>query len=101
MNIQKMMKQAQKLQSQMNKTQEELKNTIFIGEAGGNLVTVEINGQHDLQKINLKPEVVNPEDIEALEDLITAAFQNAKQKADQTSEDKMGGITGGMNIPSL
>ena len=101
MNIQKMMKQAQKMQSQMNKAQEDLKNAVFTGEAGGDLVTLEINGQHDLQKITIKPEVVDPEDIEALEDLITAAYQNAKQKLDQESQEKMGGITGGMNLPGF
>ena len=101
MNIQKMMKQMQKVQGQMNKAQSELEGQTFIGEAGGGMVSIEMNGKSEIQKISLKPDVVDPDDIEALEDLILAAFNQVKQQIDSATNDKMGGLTAGMKIPGM
>ena len=101
MNMQKMMKNMQKLQGQMTRMQSELEEKVFNAEAGGGMVKVQMNGKSELMSIRLDPEVVDPDDIEALEDLIHAAFANVKSQIDQESQDKMGGLTQGMKIPGL
>jgi DNA-binding YbaB/EbfC family protein len=101
MNMQKMMKEMQKLQGKMGRAQAELEEKIFAADAGGGMVKIEMNGKSELQKITLDPEVVDPDDIEALEDLIAAAYANVKQQIDQESQERMGGLTAGLKIPGM
>ena len=96
-----LMKQAQKMQKEMLKVQEELKEKEFEGTAGGNLVTVKMNGQMEITSISIKPEAVDPDDVEMLEDLIMAAVTNAKEMASQASSSRLSTLTGGMNIPGM
>lgn len=100
-NMNKMLKQAQKMQAQLLKAQEDMNKKEVEGTSGGGMVKVVINGSHELQSITLNPEVVDPDDVEMLEDLIIAAFQNAQEKVKEMSESAFGGITQGMNIPGL
>lgn len=96
-----MMARIQKMQEDMQLKQEEIENTDFSAGAGGGAVEVTINGKHEVQSIKLKPEVVDPEDVEMLEDFLTIAFNEAVRKSNETMEREMGAITGGMNIPGL
>ncbi len=100
-NMNQMIKQAQKMQEQMMKMQEELESKTFEASSGGGAVTVKINGKKELQEIILTPDVVDPDDIEMLQDLIIAAVNEGMRKADESSENELGKITGGMNIPGL
>ena len=101
MKFQNLVKQAQEFQKKMKEMQEELKNKIVEATAGGGMVTVTANGQQEIISIKIEPEVVNPKDIEMLEDLILAAVNEAKRKAEELAKDEMKKITGGMNIPGL
>jgi DNA-binding YbaB/EbfC family protein len=96
-----LLKQAQKMQKEMQKAQEELAGREFEGAAGGGLVTVKLNGQMEVTAIKIKPEAADPDDVEMLEDLIMAAMANARGQATQASSEKFSGLTGGMNIPGL
>lgn len=101
-----MMKQAQKLQAKLAKVQEDLALMKVEGTAGGGMVVATANGQQDIVSIKIKPEVVDPEDVEMLEDLILAAIQQAKEKAHEMAEEEMqkataGLIPPGMNMPGL
>ncbi len=89
-NMQNLMKQAQKMQQEMAKAQEELENAEVTGSAAGGLVEVRVNGKNEFLGISIKPEAVDPDDVEMLEDLITAAMNDAKAKADELSKNKMG-----------
>lgn len=89
-NMQNLMKQAQKMQQEMAKAQEELENAEVTGSAAGGLVEVRVNGKNEFLGISIKPEAVDPDDVEMLEDLITAAMNDAKAKADVLSKNKMG-----------
>ena len=94
-NLQGLMKQAQIMQEDMMKAQEELENTNVEATVGGGMVTVIMNGKKDIQKIKLAKEVVDPEDIEMLEDLIVAGLKEASKKADELYASKMpSGING-------
>lgn len=99
-NMQNLMKQAQQMQKQMQQAQEELETKRFEGTAGG-VVTVQVNGKKELLNISIKPEAVDPDDVEMLEDLVLAAVNNAMKQADAETESKMGKLTGGMNIPGM
>ena len=103
MNIQKMMKQAQqmqaKLQEEMQKAQERLAEEQVEGTAGGGLVTVTLNGHKELISVKIKPEAVDPEDIETLEDLVFAAFTSALSAADARSQEVMAEVQGGLGLP--
>lgn len=101
MNMQKMMKNVQKLQGKMTRMQAELEEKVFDAEAGGGMVKVKMNGKYELLGVQLDPEVVDPDDVEALEDLILAALNNVKSLIDAESQEKMGGLTQGMKIPGL
>jgi nucleoid-associated protein EbfC len=101
MNIQKMMKDIQKVQGKMSQVQAELESMVFEAEAGGGAVKIGINGKHEVQHIKLAKEAVDPDDVEALEDLLMAAFREAKAKVDMASQEKMGGLTKGLGIPGL
>lgn len=100
-NMQQMLKQAQKMQQDMAALQDDLEQREFTGTAGGDSVTVTVDGKHTVKSISIKPEIIDPEDAEMLEDLLTVAVNEAIGKAIKTSEDEMGAITGGMNMPGL
>jgi len=98
-NMNQMLKQAQAMQAKMMQAQEELKQARVEGSAGGGMVTATVNGQGNLVSVKLTPEVVNPEDIEMLEDLILAAVSDATNKAHEMMESRMGALTGGLKLP--
>lgn len=108
-NIQQMMKQAQQMQKKMESAQEELKVVQMTGEAGGGAVSVTFNGAKEFISIKIKPEAINPdnpenvdeESVEMLEDLISSAINDASRKVSAAAEEKMGSVTGGMNIPGM
>lgn len=100
-NMNQMMKQVKKMQEQMMKAQEELGTKTIEGTAGGGVVTVSINGHKKLLDVKIKPEAVDPEDIEMLQDLILTAVNDALGKADELANQDMGKYTGGMKIPGL
>ncbi|MBQ4145639.1 MAG: YbaB/EbfC family nucleoid-associated protein [Clostridia bacterium] len=100
-NMNQMMKQAQKMQEQMMKMQEEMEAKTFEATAGGGAVRVVISGKRELQEIELKEEVVDPDDIEMLQDLIVAAVNEGLRKMEADSSAQMGQLTGGLNIPGL
>ncbi len=89
-NLQQMMKHAQKMQGEMKKAQDELEETEVTGSAGGELVTVTLNGKKAFLNITIKPEAVDPDDVEMLEDLIRAAMNDAQTAADKLYQEKMG-----------
>ncbi len=100
-NMNQMLKQAQKMQEQMLKMQEELENKTYEASAGGGAVSVKISGKKELMEINLSEAVVDPDDIEMLQDLIIAAVNEGLRKASESSENELGKLTGGLNIPGL
>ncbi len=100
MNIQKMMKQAQQMQQKLQDVQAEAEARESEGSAGNGLVNVTINGKGTLLKLNVDASIVDPEDKEMMEDLIIAAYNDAKAKADAALADAMGEATGGMNLPA-
>ena len=100
-NMQDLLKQAQRMQRDMLKAQEELAAQEFEGTAGGGQVKAKLNGNGDVTEIKLNKEVVDPNDVEMLEDLILAAIRNGKEKVSEASQSKMGNLTGGMKIPGM
>ncbi|MBR2567577.1 MAG: YbaB/EbfC family nucleoid-associated protein [Paenibacillus sp.] len=100
-NMNQMMKQVKKMQEQMLKAQEQLADKVITGTSGGGAVAVEVNGHKKVLGITLKPEVVDPEDIEMLQDLIITAVNDALTKAEDLANDDMSKFTGGMRIPGL
>ncbi len=100
-NINKMMKQAQQLQKKMMKTQAELAKKTVEASAGGGMVKVVANGGQKIESIVLEKEVVDPEDIEMLQDLVLAAVNDALNKAQEMISSEMGKLTGGLNIPGM
>jgi len=100
MNPRQLQQMAQQMQKQMQKIQEELGNAIVEGSAGS-YVSVKMNGHRDLQSITLAPDVVDPDDIETLQDLIVAAINDASKKAQELAEQRMGPLTGGMKLPGM
>jgi len=97
----KILKQAQKMQADMARIQEELANERIEGLAGGGMVKATVNGQGDILAIHLEREVIDPEDKEMLEDLIVAAINDAVRKSREVAAQRMSGITGGMAFPGL
>lgn len=100
-NMNNMMKQMQKMQKQMEEAQEKLEETEFTATAGGGSIEVTVNGKKELVAVNIDEEVVDPEDVEMLQDLIIVAVNDALNKVSETSEKEMGKFTGGMNIPGM
>ena len=96
-----MMQQAQKLQAQLLKAQEELANLTVEASSGGGAVTVVMNGQQQIQSVKISPEVVDPEDVEMLEDMVLTAVREASAKAQELAAKQLGGLTGGLKIPGL
>lgn len=98
-NMNNMIKQAQKMQKDMMKMQEELEQKQVETSAGGGAITVVVTGKKELVSINIKPEVVDPEDVEMLQDLILAAVNEAIRKADEMVSGEMSKLTGGLGLP--
>lgn len=99
--MQKQMAQVQAMQAMMQKAQEDIEAKEIEASAGGGAVTVKVNGKKEILEVNLKPEVVDPDDIEMLQDLIVAAANEALRQINEISEAEMGKITGGISIPGL
>ncbi len=100
-NMNSMVKQAQKMQEQILKLQEDIEQREFTSTSGGGAVEVVINGRKELKSINIKPEVVDKDDIEMLQDLIISAVNEAVKQVEDTNEKEMGAITGGVSFPGL
>jgi DNA-binding YbaB/EbfC family protein len=95
------MKQAQKMQAKMAQVQEELKNEELEASAGGGMVKVTITGDMQIKSIVIDPAAVDPEDVDMLQDMVTAAVNEAVRSAQELAANRMGDVTGGMNIPGL
>ncbi len=100
-NMNQMLKQAQKMQADMAALQEDLENREFSATSGGGMVEVTVDGKHLIKSIKINPDAIDPDDAEMLEDLITVAVNEAIGNATKTSEEEMGAITGGLNMPGL
>jgi DNA-binding YbaB/EbfC family protein len=98
-NLGNMLKEAQKLQSKMAEMQEQLAATEISGSAGGGMVNVTLNGKGETRKVKIDPSLVDPSEVEILEDLLVAAFNDAKAKVETHMQEEMGKLTGGMNLP--
>jgi DNA-binding YbaB/EbfC family protein len=100
-NMNNLMKQAQKMQKDMEKMQAELADKTVQASVGGGMVEVTVNGKKEILDITIKPEVVDPDDIEMLQDLVISAVNEAMRKADELTQSEMSQITGGMGMPGL
>ena len=100
-NMQGMIKQAQKMQEEMEAKQVELDEKVYDIQAGGGAVTVKINGKLEVLSIDMTPEVVDPDDIETLADILVAGVNEAIKKVTETNNEAMSKITGGLNVPGL
>ncbi len=100
-NMQSMIKQAQKIQDDMTALQEELNVREYEIKAGGGAVTVKINGKLEVISLEISPEIVDPEDIETLSDIITAGINEAIKKVTETNNEELGKVTGGLNVPGF
>ena len=96
-----MMHQAQKLQEKLVKAQQELSNATVEASSGGGAVKVVINGQQKIQSVKISPEVINPDDVELLEDLVLTAVSEAIAKSQELAAEHLSGLTGGLRIPGL
>lgn len=99
MNMNNLMKQAQKMQKQMEETQAELETKTLEITAGGGAIKVVVNGKKQLSEITISPDVVDPDDVEMLQDLVLSAVNEAIRQADEMVSNEMGKITGGMGLP--
>jgi nucleoid-associated protein EbfC len=93
--------QLEQLQTQMAQAQASLAEEVVTASVGGGAVTVEMTGAQELRSIKIKPEVLNPEDVELLQDMIMAAFQEAMEKSQQLASQKLGPLAGGIDLPGL
>jgi len=100
-NMQQLMKQAQRMQQQMVAAQEQLANTEVIGTAGGGLVTATVTGGGEVKGIKIAAQAVDPEDVESLEDLVTAAVRDGQRQAAELSESTMAPMAGGLGLPGF
>ncbi len=103
MNMQQIMRQAQKMQKKMEEAQEEAAAQVLEASAGGGMVTVKVNGRQELLSIAIEKDVVNPDDIDMLQDLIVAAVNEGMKKAQSAMQEKLQGVTGGLgiNLPGM
>ncbi len=101
MNQAAMMKQAQKMQQEMLRMQEEMESKTFSAAAGGGMVTATVTGKHELKALTIDPEAVDPEDVEMLQDMVIAAVNEAIRTADADSANNMSRLTGGLNLGGL
>ena len=100
-NMQQLMRQAQKLQEQMTKAQEELDEREYSAQAGGGMISVTVTGKRELKSLEIKPECVDPDDVEMLQDMIMAAVNEAMRTADTEAANNMSRLTGGLNLGGL
>ncbi|MBQ9414692.1 MAG: YbaB/EbfC family nucleoid-associated protein [Clostridia bacterium] len=100
-NMQAMLRQAQKMQEEVAAKQAELEEREYSASAGGGMVTAVVDGKHLVKQLTIAPEAVDPDDVEMLTDLVTAAVNEAIRSAIDTAEAEMGQITGGLNMPGL
>jgi DNA-binding protein, YbaB/EbfC family len=98
-NLGNLMKQAQQMQAKMGEMQARMAEMEVTGASGGGMLTVTLNGKYELKGIKIDKALVTPEDVEVLEDLIVAAFNDAKNKAEAAMQDEMARLTGGLNLP--
>jgi len=96
-----MIKQAQKMQQQMLQMQQEMESKEYEATAGGGMVTAAVNGKHELLRLSIDPEAVDPEDVEMLQDMVIAAVNEAMRKADSEASANMSKLTGGLNLGGL
>ena len=101
MNQAAMMKQAQKMQQEMLRMQEEMENKTYSATAGGGMVTATVNGQHTLMELTIKEEAVDPDDVEMLQDMVIAAVNEAMRAAEADAASNMSRLTGGLNLGGL
>jgi DNA-binding YbaB/EbfC family protein len=101
MDIRALMKQAQQMQQKMAEAQAALAQREVTATVAGGQVTVVMSGKHELKRLEIRPEAVDPEDVEFLQDLVLSAVNEAVRKVDEMIEQEMGGLTGGLNIPGL
>ena len=101
MNMQQIMRQAQKMQKKMEEAQAEAAAQVVEASAGGGMVSVKVNGKQERLEVVIEKDVVNPDDVEMLQDLIVAAVNEGMKKAQLLMQDKLQGITGGLNIPGM
>ena len=101
MNQAAMMKQAQKLQQQMMQMQEEQEKMTHTATSGGGMVTATVNGKHELVNLEIKPDAVDPDDVEMLQDMVMAAVNEAMRAADADAANNMSRLTGGLNLGGL
>ena len=101
MDMKAMMRQAQKMQAELAKAQEEIKTMTFEGSAGGGMVTAVATGEMTIESVKIEKIIVDPDDIEMLEDMVTAAVNEALRGVAEMSAQRMSAATGGMNIPGL
>ena len=99
--MKELQKQAMKMQQDLAKAQEEISNKVVEASAGGGMVTIKMNGKYELVSLKIDPEVVDPDDVEMLEDLVMAAFREVHEKISNTSNDELSKLTGGIKIPGL
>ncbi len=100
-NMNSMLKQAQKMQADIEALQADLDEREYSAASGGGMVEVTVTGKHQIKSLKINPDAVDPEDVEMLEDMVAVAVNEAMRIADETAEKEMSGVTGGMNFPGL
>ncbi|HLS68022.1 MAG TPA: YbaB/EbfC family nucleoid-associated protein [Kiloniellales bacterium] len=98
-NLGQLMKQAQEMQSRMAEMQERLQDSEVVGQAGGGMVQITMNGKHEVRAVKIDPNLITPDEAEVLEDLIAAAVNDARVKIEAFMQEEMQNLTGGMNLP--
>ena len=98
-NLQQMMKQAQEMQAKMTEMQDRLAEVELEGSSGGGMVTVSLNGKGEMRRVKVDPSLCDPAEVEVMEDLILAAFSDAKSRVEEHMRDEMQKVTGGLNLP--
>ncbi len=101
MNQAAMMKQAQKMQQELLRMQEEQENKVYTATAGGGMVSASVNGKHEVVTLQINPEAVDPDDVEMLQDMVIAAVNEAMRTADADAANNMSRLTGGLNLGGL
>lgn len=96
-----LMQQLQRMQEELVRVQESLKDETVTATAGGGMVTVVMNGHQDLMSLSIKPEAVDPNDVEMLQDMLIAAFKSAQEQARALAAERLGTVTGGISVPGL
>ena len=100
-NMNQMLKQAQKMQEDMANLQADLETREYTATSGGGMVEVTVDGKHNIKSLKINPDIIDPDDVEMIEDLVTVAVNEAISNAAKTAEEEMGAITGGLNIPGI